>query len=430
MLINKCKVIIVYVILLIVSLVPIYAHSSTFYVDNVKGSDSNSGQKLLPWATINKAMSSVLPGDDVVIVSNGTNNPYKEQMVIAKSGRPGNPLTIRGELSSKKPVIVGDGKNVLFVCSNKEYVEIKDLAFRNTKSTALKLISSSNVRVLNVEVKNAGQNGIIVTKGGSNITIDGCEVSDVINSGIVIHGTEYPLTDTLIQNCKIKNVATNDGITLHQNSSGYDVGANHIIRNNILSNCAEQGIDITSGTHVTLDSNETFKNGTSGIIVGNNVRNIKVVNNLVRDEPKYGIVIGNASDVSIVGNKVINTGSKAALYIYKCNGITIQENSIVFPSDRVDGSVIDLYYSDNMKFIKNKFKVSNLYTGNIVRWFAAIPEIGQKWENNTWFLPSPDSIYVYTFQDGKIAFRDFMVKYSPNDSIVSIENDSSVGNGF
>lgn len=83
-----------------------YASGYTFYVDNVLGSDNNTGTQTLPWATLSKAATTVLAGDTVVIVKNA-GTPYRETLTPAHNGTSGSPIIFRGADTNSKPEIWG-----------------------------------------------------------------------------------------------------------------------------------------------------------------------------------------------------------------------------------------------------------------------------------------------------------------------------------
>ncbi len=53
------------------------AIAATYYLDAVRGNDSNPGTSAKPWKTINKAKSTIMEGD-YVIVRNGSYGSYNE----------------------------------------------------------------------------------------------------------------------------------------------------------------------------------------------------------------------------------------------------------------------------------------------------------------------------------------------------------------
>ena len=71
-----------------VAALPESVQCATYYVDNLKGMDTNNGLAEAPWATLNKANKSAKAGDIVVITSNGLTNPYREAISVHRSGTP------------------------------------------------------------------------------------------------------------------------------------------------------------------------------------------------------------------------------------------------------------------------------------------------------------------------------------------------------
>ena len=98
----------------------------------------------------------------------------------------------------------------------------------------------------------------------------------------------------------------NDGITIHKNSSYEDVGPNHQVLNNICFNCAEQGIDITSGSQIIVRNNETYNNGDSSILIDHNPDNVWIDKHYSHDELQMGIIIADSSNVKLTNSIFYN----------------------------------------------------------------------------------------------------------------------------
>ncbi|MBI5400732.1 MAG: right-handed parallel beta-helix repeat-containing protein [Candidatus Yonathbacteria bacterium] len=83
-----------------------YASGYTFYIDNVSGSDNNTGSQSLPWATLTKAGNTVQAGDTVIIIKNAS-TPYRETLTPVNNGTAGSLVTFRGVDVNTKPEIWG-----------------------------------------------------------------------------------------------------------------------------------------------------------------------------------------------------------------------------------------------------------------------------------------------------------------------------------
>src|SRR5512136_349010 len=82
------------------------ASATHYYVDNVSGSDSNSGTSTsTAWKTIagvNSKMSQLVAGDVVSFKCGGT---WTDRLYISKSGVSGNPITFNAYGTGNKPII-------------------------------------------------------------------------------------------------------------------------------------------------------------------------------------------------------------------------------------------------------------------------------------------------------------------------------------
>jgi len=399
---------------------PRSAQCTTYYVDNLNGIDTNSGFIGQPWATLEKATKAAKAGDTVIVVSNGADKPYREIISLQSSGLPDNYIVFMGESSTNMPRIVGNGNETIFNCYEKGYLKIKNLSFENTSESGMSFFNCHHIEISSVEVRNAGKNGIVVGGGGSNYIIDGCSISEVHNSGIVLLGYEgRQLSNTLIQNCIVSDVQRNDGITLHKNSGGFDIGSNHVIRGNFLTKCGEQGIDITSGKNIFVENNITSENGDSGIVVGHNVENVSIKSHVSSNEKKYGIIIAASKNVLLMNSLIINPSSKAAMGIYNCDGLTVINSLIEHGPCRTEGSLVDIEPNvKNLKFEGNTFSVPERFSGVILRYILAGDPVstGTIWSGNQWAIPVMAKA-MYSDKDGDVSFDKFKEKYAPTDSL-------------
>ena len=208
--------------------------------------------------------------------------------------------------------------------------------------TAVSILkASTNISLNNVDVKHAGKNAI-VAEGGENISIENCVIDDAVNNGIVFKGSaENKLRNSVIRGCTVSRVHSNDCITLHKNSDLDDIGSGHLLENNVASQCGEQGIDVTSGSDITLLGNTTYGNGDSGIVLGHGVTNIVVENHLSVDDGRYaGILVNDAQDVSIANSCILDS-IKHQVVFRDAQDVNFEGNIVYQGQDR-HGSLIDI----------------------------------------------------------------------------------------
>ena len=185
----------------------------------------------------------------------------------------------------------------------------------------IEIYEKSHITILGIEFKYQGRSGIYwYSSGGSaanNITIDGCDLS-------FIGGSYHPSTttrngnavtcwsnssDVLVQNCRIDQVY-DAGISPQTTTAGA-VFANHIYRNNIVTNC-EYGFEV-----FVRGAGSTFR----GLVVANNIfyGNGSGWGHSQRPEPTgYGIrnalnEVGSFSDTLFINN-IIDQSTAAHFY--------------------------------------------------------------------------------------------------------------------
>ena len=94
------------------------AESATYYVDANKGNDHNSGTLNSPWASIEKANSTLRAGDTVYL----REGDYKEQQIFPKnSGELGRLITYRNYDNEK---VTLSGAHIPVYLDNKKYIQI------------------------------------------------------------------------------------------------------------------------------------------------------------------------------------------------------------------------------------------------------------------------------------------------------------------
>ncbi len=205
------------------------------------------------------AMSTAMPGDEIVIASGTyiapnkvTTSPDKiaARFFSDKNGNAANPIIIRAQDPKSLPILKGpsdiyDGYSMRILG---DYWIIKDLILESG-SKGLVLDGSSFTKIQNVTVRDISQEAIHIRDGSSNTLIDGCKIYNVgvkdpgNGEGIYVGSDRKAHADfdrncdnTTIQNCKI----------------GPNVRA--------------EGVDVKEGTENTTIKNCTFSaSGVSGL---------------------------------------------------------------------------------------------------------------------------------------------------------------------
>src|SRR4030042_4833740 len=422
---------IILIFFLLSIIVPILAENS-YYIDSRNGNDLNSG--LLPssaWKTIGKINSSwakIQPGDDILfkrgeVFADAT-------LYIEKGGTPSNPMIIGAYESGTKPIIDG-GPNripggIHCTTPNLTTIQIQDLMIKNMdggQSVFFIADNTSHISISRLEIDgNTTRNGILLYKIDTYI-IEDCIVSHCGNSGIAIIGSStYPITNGIIRNNIVRDITGilgdskgGDGITIHKaDNTGYDLGPTHQVLDNILYNCGEEGLEITSGRNILARKNETFNNIHGGIAVGHGVNNLWIDKHYSYDEKDYGIIIVTSSQVKITSSIIYNSWYHQ-MVITDCTDFECYNNTFVCGPDST-GSLLDISTgSQNLIFKNNIFASTKANSPTrLVRYLSgATPSnTNSVFDYNIYWVPNPedqrmwwDGVNPITFQDWKSLWR-------------------------
>lgn len=387
---------------------------TNFYVDKANGSDSFNGTSLTTaWKTIQKAANSAT-ANSIVNIKAGT---YNENITVNVSGTVGNSIVFKNYLND---VVIIDGTgttgNSLLTITNKNNLQFENLTIQNkTVNNAQGILiettgtsTSSNLTFKNIKIKNinwtnnpsatatanTNAQGLIVygRNGGiTNLTIDGCEISNNIlgySEALAINGN---IDGFVVKNCLVHD-NNNIGIDIigHEgtaSSMAIDEARNGVVKNNICYRnispyATSGGIYIDGSSNVIIEKNSCYENGW-GIEVGAELNgttsNITVKNNLIYNNKQAGLSIG--------GYDTATTGQ-----VINC---TIRNNTFFQNNSLNDGTgEISMTKTSNTKFENNIFYTNSqnvfMNVDNI------LPQTGNIFNYNSWFTPnnSANSIVV------------------------------------
>jgi len=277
------------------------------------GSDSNTGSSASPYRTISKAASVAKPGT-TVHVAPGT---YSGNVATKTSGTSTNPIIFLSNTTWGAKV-VGSGTEAMWT-NNGNYVQI--VGFDISGPGRLGILNyASNTLVKGNHIHNLTLSGGCTGSGGAgvvNATYSGSN-GDVI--GNVVHDIGKPGGCNGVQ-----------GI--------YSSNAGGKIMNNIVYRVSSYGIHLWHAASGTIIANNTvFANGSSGMgggIVtgvgdspgGVQLVNTKVVNNIVYNNPRAGILQYCYSGVNCIGsgnvvanNLVYGNGSAITMKVGSATG--------------------------------------------------------------------------------------------------------------
>lgn len=127
----KLLSVIAFIVFGIINPLPLRAAGAVFYVDGAAGNDINSGQQNSPWKTLTKAVSSISPGD-VVIVNSGIYRISASGMNFGPAGQSGNLTTFKNAPGAR--VIITRTDDFPPFITTSDYVRIEGLWFGGVKN--------------------------------------------------------------------------------------------------------------------------------------------------------------------------------------------------------------------------------------------------------------------------------------------------------
>lgn len=271
----------------------------------------------------------------------------------------------------------------------KHYIKLKNIVSVMTPSSAFGITdASTHVTLFNIRASQA-YNGVSVGKGSSDITIENCKIDDISNNGIMVAGHPGQSTiNTMIRGCEISNVKSNDCISLHKNGDQDDIGSNHIIKDNTLHDCAEQGIDITSGSDIIVRNNTTYNNGISGVMIGSEVHNVLVVGHSSNSDGSSvgSIVVGPSENVMVINSVFYNSKSRM-VRVHNARNLIFKNNTFVVGQESNGLFVEVIEGSEDVRFRRNIFaSVAEGKTGRNVQFVGHSPHASSiAFSNNIWW---------------------------------------------
>lgn len=265
------------------------------------GLDSNPGTQTLPWKTLNKASQfSFGTGDDLYLKRGDTFHGHL--LIIRWEGTPTNPVIIGAYGEGDRPIVSFDAPAQanhygIYTSGASKHLLIENIELINA-GIALLGAGSKDYTVRNVRVLNSRGAAIFLTQVDGYL-VENCETDKAGNGGIAVWGSTPPLAKNgIIRNNHTHHGRSNDGIVLHQDGSGGDVGPNHLIYNNISNNNPEQGYDLTAGSYVLIRDNISYDNAGGGITIGHSSHHIVVDRHSSRHEGNWTFAIGMGGDYS------------------------------------------------------------------------------------------------------------------------------------
>jgi len=263
------------------------------YVGGVDCSDAYSrlqaSSPLTPWCSIGRAMSSVVPGDFVLVAP----GRYFEAPALHRSGTSDAPIVF----SADGAVIDAGEQTTGLTLNGVSDVRFQGLAVTNASSIGVWIGTSQRIEFVGADVYGNGSG--IKIKDSTSITVRQSSVHDNASAGIMELGTTTKDTlyegDTISRNGFSSDVYNGDGIQLASQGA---VVRNCTITNNGSSNLYEHGIYASAvATGYLIDSNQ---------FDGNSGASVKAAGE--------GAIINNIFGASRLGSYVGDSSGSGAYY--------------------------------------------------------------------------------------------------------------------
>jgi parallel beta-helix repeat protein len=253
------------------------ATGKVYYVAK-DGSNSWDGSLEHPWLTIQKAADTMVAGDTVYIKK----GVYAERVVAQQLGSLGKFITYKA-YPGHKPIIDAGGNGTAFSIIGKSYIRMDSLEIRNAGNWGILVEDSTNIEIRNVKASYSNLENIQIRDESSQIVIEDCEVS---------YSHKY------------------SGIDVYE----YDGRPHHVTVKNCIAHHNQQfaGIASEQADNLIIDSNICYNNQL-GIDIGSGDRNI-IRNNTIYD-CETGIALSSNEDSEVYDNIIYNIENEA-IYSY------------------------------------------------------------------------------------------------------------------
>jgi parallel beta-helix repeat protein len=255
------------------------SHGAHLYVAP-GGSDRNPGTVAAPWATIQKALDSVRPGQ-TIFVRAGT---YAENLVVARGGTAAATVTVRsypGERAVLHPAASESSYPVRFT-DGASFIRFEGFVIEDASGPSTMNVffagDASDIELSHCEVRRAhDSSGIFVDDTTKRIRLIGNVVHDNNEIGVQHQGIYFEGQDGLIANNVVYSHMNGFGIQIRAGASG-----------------------------VVVTNNTVSDNSLSGIVVEDTARHVVVVNNISAFNGGYAVRGLSASRKTPAGNVAFN----------------------------------------------------------------------------------------------------------------------------
>ena len=278
----------------------VLAADKIYYVSTA-GSDDNSGAFGQPFRTINKGVGVLKPGDTLYI-RRGT---YTEALrdVIPSGTSWKSPVTVAAYPGEEVTLRPGSGEYVIKIQDNNPAYIIVDrliLDGAGTKAAAVFIATANrpltvprHIRLINCEIKNAREQGIMVYSSPANARSHQADYNEFINLKVhdigrdkSNHGFYINTSHNLIDHCEVWKVH-GIGIQIYKTKGRNGLNCNdNTIRCCKIHDTGLDTSDVTAGIVITVGNgnlvcNNLIWNNYNGVQIDTGASQTKVYNNTI-----------------------------------------------------------------------------------------------------------------------------------------------------
>jgi hypothetical protein len=267
--------------------------TATYYV-SMTGSDRNPGTQLLPWRTIQHAVSTMVGGDTAIVNA----GQYNEIVSTARDGAAGKPITIRASGN-----VVTKTFNI-----RHDYTTIEGFEMTAANQGHMMTITASYCQILNNTIHDTGASWGVIRMNGNDIT--GCLIKGNRFYSSTGPGNDLPLIIVSGRN----NVVEGNEIGPAKDLDVFRIwGDGNVIRDNYIHD-----ITFSAGSDAHMDVFQTFGVGGDGDVVARNI--VFEGNRIINFEGQIGMTEHNGSaagmrDWDIRNNVFVNVPQQANIGI-------------------------------------------------------------------------------------------------------------------
>ncbi len=295
----------------------IHATPTTYYTAT-SGSDSNPGTLTQPFQTIMHGVSLLQPGD-TLLVRGGT---YAEAITDIPSGTSWSaPVTLKAYPGETVTIMPNSGANRVLEFSayeNQQFIIVDGFILDGTNVgyDAVKFQENTasgvahDVKIINAEVRNAPQQGILTNDDTNNLYFGNLNVHDNGTTDFH-HGIYIKNSGTIIENSRIYRNA-GWGVHLYGGTDNNNIVRDNMIYNNARVGGRGAGVGVYTGSGNQVYNNEIYGNQ-EAIELDYGAVSTGVYNNTFYNNVNYGVYVGANASGTTIRNNIFNQTSGTML---------------------------------------------------------------------------------------------------------------------